>query len=198
MNNNGRQAELERVTSETDIKLSLNLDGAGTADVDSGVPFFDHMLISWALHSGCDLKLKAAGDLNVDDHHTVEDVGICLGSALKTALGDKKGIRRYGEATVPMDESLVRTVVDLSGRPYLFFDLLIPTDKIGSFSSENVEEFFRALVNQAGMTVHVDLIRGRNAHHIVEAAFKSLARALRAAVSTDERAAGILSAKGTL
>ena len=116
MNNNGRQAELERVTSETDIKLSLNLDGAGTADVDSGVPFFDHMLISWALHSGCDLKLKAAGDLNVDDHHTVEDVGICLGSALKTALGDKKGIRRYGEATVPMDESLVRTVVDLSGR----------------------------------------------------------------------------------
>lgn len=198
MNNNGRQAELERVTSETDIKLSLNLDGAGTADVDSGVPFFDHMLISWALHSGCDLKLKAAGDLNVDDHHTVEDVGICLGSALKTALGDKKGIRRYGEATVPMDESLVRTVVDLSGRPYLFFDLLIPTAKIGSFSSENVEEFFRALVNQAGMTVHVDLIRGRNAHHIVEAAFKSLARALRAAVSTDERAAGILSAKGTL
>ena len=148
--------------------------------------------------SGCDLKLKAAGDLNVDDHHTVEDVGICLGSALKTALGDKKGIRRYGEATVPMDESLVRTVVDLSGRPYLFFDLLIPTAKIGSFSSENVEEFFRALVNQAGMTVHVDLIRGRNAHHIVEAAFKSLARALRAAVSTDERAAGILSAKGTL
>lgn len=198
MNNNGRQAELERVTSETDIKLSLNLDGAGTADVDSGVPFFDHMLISWALHSGCDLKLKAAGDLNVDDHHTVEDVGICLGSALKTALGDKKGIRRYGEATVPMDESLVRTVVDLSGRPYLFFDLLIPTAKIGSFSSENVEEFFRALVNQAGMTVHVDLIRGRNAHHIVEAAFKSLARALRAAVSTDERAAGILSAKGML
>ena len=118
----------------------------------------------------------------MDDHHTVEDVGICLVSALKTALGDKKGIRCYGEATVPMDESLVRTVVDLSGRPYLFFDLLIPTAKIGSFSSENVEEFFRALVNQAGMTVHVDLICGRNAHHIVKAAFKSLAVADRKSV----------------
>lgn len=177
-----RKSSIKRSTSETNITLELDLDGSGKFQGGTGIPFMDHMLILWSCHSRCDLLVDALGDLDIDGHHTVEDVGICFGKALQEALGDKKGINRYGTAWVPMDEALVRTVLDISGRPYLHYQASPESQKIGSFDVELVEEFFRAVCNNGGLTLHVDLIRGRNAHHIIEAVFKSFGRAMREAV----------------
>lgn len=197
-NSSGRKGEIHRTTSETSIVLTLYLDGGGLADIDSGIPFLDHMLTLFTVHSLCDVQLEARGDIEVDDHHTIEDIGICLGEALKQAIGDKFGINRYGEFTVPMDESLVRVVLDFSGRPYLHYNLPIPAQRLGDLATENIREFFQALANHAGMNIHVDLIRGDNSHHIVEAAFKALGRAVKIAVSLEPRISGVWSSKGSL
>jgi imidazoleglycerol-phosphate dehydratase len=194
----GRTAAVSRVTKETDIRLTLGLDGRGSYEVSTGVPFLDHMLELFARHGFFDLTIAAAGDLHVDHHHTVEDVGLVLGQALREALGDKAGIRRFGEATVPLDEALVQTVVDLSGRPFLVYEVKLAQDKIGQFDVELIHDFLLALVNQAGMNLHVRMLSGRNPHHVVEATFKGLARALDAAVQRDGRLQGVLSTKGTL
>jgi imidazoleglycerol-phosphate dehydratase len=194
-----RKADLIRKTAETDISVHLNLDGTGAYDNHTGIGFFDHMLDQLARHSLIDITLHARGDLHIDDHHTVEDCGIALGQALARALGDKKGIRRYGSFLLAMDDALVRCALDLSARPYLVWNVPFPTQKIGTFDTELVREFFQALASHGGITLHVDLLHGLNSHHIAEAAFKSVARALREAVEADPRMAGVLpSTKGAL
>ncbi|MBE2205536.1 MAG: imidazoleglycerol-phosphate dehydratase HisB [Chthoniobacterales bacterium] len=194
-----RDASIERKTSETSIKLRLNLDGKGVAKLTTGVPFFDHMLTLFARHGLFDLDLDAQGDLAVDFHHTVEDTGITLGQALHKALNDKAGIRRYGFAYVPMDEALVRVVVDLSGRPYLAFNAPKSVEAIGgNFSFQLVEEFLRALSVHGAMNLHVDILAGRDAHHMAEGVFKALARALDQATQIDARVEGVPSTKGSL
>jgi imidazoleglycerol-phosphate dehydratase len=193
-----RTAHIQRKTTETDIALELNLDGSGQAQIDTGVGFFDHMLTLLAKHGALDLTVKASGDLHVDQHHTVEDVGICFGQALKQALGDKSGIRRYGHFTLPMEETLVTTALDLSGRYYLVFQATFPTPKIGDFDSELVEDFWQAAAANCLCNLHVMAHYGRNSHHISEAIFKATARALRMAVEPDPRMPGVPSSKGTL
>ncbi|NJS38213.1 MAG: imidazoleglycerol-phosphate dehydratase HisB [Rhodobacteraceae bacterium] len=193
-----RRAEVSRKTAETEISVSVALYGTGTHDCKTGVGFFDHMLDQLARHSLIDLTVRAKGDLHIDDHHTVEDVGIALGQALTKALGNKAGITRYGHSRLAMDDAQVATALDLSARPYLVWNLPFPTAKIGSFDTELVREFFQALATHGGITLHVDLIHGLNSHHIAEAAFKSVARALRMAVEADPRSPGIPSTKGTL
>lgn len=194
----GRVGKVERATAETKISLELNLDGSGQAEIATGVGFFDHMLTLLARHGAFDLRVKADGDLHVDQHHTVEDTGICLGQAIKAALGDKAGIRRYGHFTLPMEETLVTTALDFSGRYYLVFNAPIPASKIGDFDSELVEDFWQAVAANALMNLHVVLHHGRNSHHISEGIFKSAARALRMAVEKDPRMTGVPSTKGTL
>jgi imidazoleglycerol-phosphate dehydratase len=194
-----RQAEITRKTAETEISVAINLDGTGRYSVKTGVGFFDHMLDQLARHSLIDITLSAKGDLHIDDHHTVEDCGIALGQALTRALGDKTGIRRSGHFNLAMDDAQVACALDLSARPFLVWNLPFPTAKIGTFDTELVREFFQALATHGGITLHVDLIHGINSHHIAEAAFKSVARALRMAVETDPRMAGVLpSTKGAL
>ena len=193
-----RSAEVQRKTLETQISVRLDLDGTGKATLATGVGFFDHMLDQIARHGLIDLDIAAAGDLHIDAHHTVEDVGITLGQALAQALGDKKGLRRYGHAYVPLDEALSRVVVDLSGRPGLVFDVPFTRPTIGEFDVDLVREFFQGLVNHAAITVHIDCLRGDNSHHQAETVFKAFARALRMAVETDPRAGGIPSTKGSL
>jgi imidazoleglycerol-phosphate dehydratase len=193
-----RTATIERKTAETNIRLQMNLDGAGQADIATGVGFFDHMLTLFAKHSAIDLSVQAEGDLKVDGHHTVEDVGICLGQALKQAVGDKAGIRRYGHFTLPMDETLATVAVDLSGRYALAFRADIPAAKIGDFDSELIEEFWNAFAGNALCNLHILVHYGRNSHHISEAIFKATARALRMALESDPRMTGIPSTKGSL
>ncbi len=194
-----RTAVISRNTKETQIQVRLVLDGTGECAVETGIGFFDHMLEQIARHGLMDLTVKVAGDLYVDGHHTVEDVGIVIGQALKSALGDKMGIVRYGQACIPLDESLSRVVLDLSGRPGLYFDCQFTAPMIGQLDSQLVKEFFQGLVNHAGMTLHVDNLKGENAHHQAESIFKAFARALRAAVTVDERAADVIpSTKGAL
>ena len=193
-----RTATIRRTTAETEIELTLDLDGTGKATVATGVGFFDHMLTHLAKHGLFDLTVTCKGDLHIDAHHTVEDVGICFGKALVEALGTKAGIRRYGDATVPMDEALVSAAVDLSGRPFLVWDAEFRTELLGSFSSALAEEFWRAVSSAGSLTLHVVLLHGKNAHHIVETIFKASARALRAAVEPDPRATGVPSTKGVL
>jgi len=194
-----RIAEICRVTAETDIKLCLNLDGTGKSNIDSGCGFLDHMLTLFAKHGRFDLTLTCKGDTQVDDHHTVEDIGISLGQAFKNALGDKKGICRYGDKILPMDESLILSAVDLSGRSYLGYDLDIPTEKVGTFDTELVEEFWLGFIRNAECTLHICQLAGTNSHHIIEGAFKCVARSLREAVAIDPAAAGeIPSTKGVL
>jgi len=194
----GRQASLRRETKETQIQLALNLDGTGRAELHTGVGFFDHMLTLLAKHSLIDLTVQAAGDLHVDPHHTVEDVGICFGQALAQALGDKAGIRRYGSLTLPMDEVLVTAAVDLSGRPYCVWQADIPREILGSFNAPLAEDFWRAAATSGGFNLHVVLHHGRNTHHIVEGIFKAAARTLRMAVEPDPRMLGVPSTKGVL
>lgn len=193
-----RTAVIERNTKETEISMELNLDGTGVAKIETGIGFFDHMLNSFAKHGFMDLKLDVNGDLFVDSHHTVEDVGIVLGQAIRTALGDKKGIKRYGSCMLPMDDALVLCALDLSGRPYLVYDVTLNTDKLGYMDTELVKEFFYAISYSAGMNLHIKMLHGENSHHIVEAAFKAFAKALDEAVSVDERINGVLSTKGTV
>ncbi len=194
-----RQARIVRKTAETDITVEIDLDGSGSYDNQTGVGFFDHMLDQLARHSLIDMTIRATGDLHIDDHHTVEDVGIALGQALAQALGDKTGIRRYGECHLPMDDAQLRCALDLSGRPFLVWNVDLPTPKIGTFDTELVREFFQAFSTHGGITLHVDQIHGFNSHHIAEAAFKSVARALRVAVETDPRKSdAIPSTKGAL
>jgi imidazoleglycerol-phosphate dehydratase len=193
-----RKARKYRKTSETEISLSLGLDGKGLGKIKTGIPFFDHMLNLFARHGLFDLEVKAKGDLDVDLHHTVEDVGIVLGQALATALGKKEGIRRYGCAHVPMDETLARVVVDLSGRPYLELRGLNRRGRAGTFSAQLVEEFLRALSVQGGMNLHAEILYGRDVHHQIEALFKALAKALQEAVSRDPRVKGVPSTKGRI
>lgn len=193
-----RTATIRRETAETKIDLTLDLDGRGTADVATGVGFFDHMLTHLARHGMFDLRVRCEGDLHIDAHHTVEDVGICIGKALVHALGDKAGIRRYGDATVPMDETLVTAAVDLSGRPFLVWKADVPTELLGSFSSQLSEEFWRAVSSVGVFNLHVILHHGKNTHHVVEATFKAIARALRQAVEPDPRGIGVPSTKGVL
>ena len=194
-----RRAEIARETSETRIRATLDLDGSGASEIATGIGFLDHMLTALARHGMLDLTVEAQGDLHIDFHHTTEDVGIVLGQAVKKALGEKRGIRRYGHAVVPMDEALVEAAIDISGRPFLAWDVIFARDKIGEMDTELFEEFFRAFATNAGITLHVIQKAGSNAHHIAEAAFKALARALRAAVEPDPRAAGAIpSTKGVL
>lgn len=194
-----RAAEINRKTAETEILLKLDLDGRGEAQIDTGVGFLDHMLTLFAKHGRFDLTVKCAGDTYVDDHHTVEDIGIALGQAFAEALGDKKGIRRYGREALPMDEALVLTAVDFSGRSYLAFGLKIPTSRVGTFDTELVEEFWMAFTRNAKCTLHIVQIAGTNSHHIIEGAFKSAARSMRAAVGIDAAFADeIPSTKGVL
>jgi imidazoleglycerol-phosphate dehydratase len=194
-----RVAEVTRTTNETDLRVRINIDGRGEAEVRTGIGFFDHMLSALARHALLDLMVEARGDLHVDGHHTVEDTGIVLGQAIKQALGNRAGIRRYADAWIPMDESLVRCVVDVSGRPYLSYQIDIPKwQMLGEYDVFLTPEFFRALVLNAELTVHLDLIRGENPHHIVEAAFKAFARAFDTATMTDPRVTGAPSTKGVL
>ncbi len=194
-----REAVIKRKTAETDISLYLSLDGKGEYEIDSGVGFLNHMLELFSRHSGFDLKVKCKGDTEVDDHHSVEDIGIALGLAFKEAVGEKVGIKRYGSALIPMDEALIQTAADISGRDFLGFGLSIPSPKIGSFDSELVSEFFAAFVRNAGISLHIIQLAGANSHHIVEGCFKSVARALRQACETDERFSdSIPSTKGAL
>ena len=193
-----RKATLERKTNETSISVTLDLDGAGRSDCQTGIGFFDHMLDQLARHSMIDIMVRATGDLHIDDHHTVEDTGIALGQALTRALGDKAGIRRYGSCLLPMDDALVQAALDLS-RPCLMWNIALPTAKIGSFDSELVREFFHAFAMQGDITLHIDQLHGINSHHIAEATFKAVARALRQAVEPDPRSAGAVpSTKGAL
>lgn len=194
-----RIATIERDTRETEIRLTLNLDGSGASNIDTGVPFMDHMLRLMSAHGFMDLDINARGDTEIDDHHTVEDTGICFGTALSRALGDKAGIRRYGFAVVPMDEALARVVLDISNRPFLCYSVDVKPQAIGSFDVGLSREFFRAVVNNSGITAHVDLIRGEDAHHAVEAVFKAFGRALNEATGRDARLKGsVLSTKGSL
>ena len=193
-----RIAEIKRKTAETDINLSVNIDGEGKYDVKTGVGFLDHMLELFSRHSLIDLEIKCAGDIEVDCHHTVEDVGIALGQALTIAFGDKKSITRYGTFSVPMDETLVMISLDISGRPYLYYDLDLPAFQIGNYDVEMTEEFFRAVAQNAGLTLHIKLMHGKNTHHIIEAAFKAFGRALNIACGIDKRYKGVPSTKGML
>jgi imidazoleglycerol-phosphate dehydratase len=193
-----RTAQIHRQTGETKVELALDLDGTGSYDVETGVGFFDHMLALLARHSLIDLKVKAAGDLDVDAHHTVEDVGICFGSALAQALGDKAGIRRYGDSTLPMDEALVTAAVDLSGRPSCVWRADVPGEMLGTFNAPLAEEFWRAAASNGAFALHIVCHHGRNTHHIVEAIFKASARALRQACEPDPRGSGVPSTKGVL
>jgi imidazoleglycerol-phosphate dehydratase len=193
-----RKAEVKRKTKETAIILGLNLDGSGKHSIKTGIPFFDHMLSLLAYHSRMDLSLKAKGDIGVDAHHTIEDVGICLGDGIRKAIGEAKGIQRYGMAMIPMDETLVSVALDFSMRPCLVFQMKLRRSKIGTFDPELVEEFFKALCNHARITLHINLLYGRNSHHMVEAVFKSFGRALREGLSFDEKASEIPSTKGIL
>jgi imidazoleglycerol-phosphate dehydratase len=193
-----RTAQITRKTTETDITFSLNLDGSGKVDVSTGVGFFDHMLTHIGRHGLIDLEVQCRGDLHIDAHHTVEDVGICFGKALIQALGDKSGIRRFGDCTLPMDETLATAAIDLCGRPFLVWRADVPIETLGTFSSQLAEEFWRAVSSAGLLTLHVVLHHGRNSHHIIEAIFKACARALRAAVEPDPRAFGIPSTKGVL
>lgn len=194
-----RTCTIDRETKETKIHMSLNLDGKGTAQIDTGVGFLDHMLELFAFHSGFDLEVKCQGDLKVDSHHTVEDLGIVLGQCIIKALGDKKGIMRYGQMSIPMDETLVTTTLDLSGRPYLIYHATLPMMMLGNYETEMTKEFFKAVSDQALMTLHIQLLYGENTHHIIEAMFKSFARALKQAVMIDEKNKDlIVSSKGVL
>jgi len=194
-----RRSTLTRTTAETDITVEINLDGSGRYDNETGVGFFDHMLDQLSRHSLIDITVRAKGDLHIDDHHTVEDVGITLGQALTQALGDKRGIRRYGSCLLAMDDAQIRCALDLSARPFLIWNVDFPTSSIGTFDTELVREFFQALSTHGGITLHVDALHGFNSHHIAEAAFKSVARALREALETDPRKAdAIPSTKGAL
>lgn len=193
-----RYSEIQRKTSETDITMKLGLDGSGAARIDTGIGFFDHMLNSFARHGFFDLDVTVRGDLHVDCHHTIEDTGIVLGDAIKKALGDKKGIRRYGYFILPMDEALAIAAIDLSGRPYLVFDAQFTTERVGDFDTEMVREFFYAVSYSAGMNLHIKVLSGTNNHHIIECIFKAFAKALDMAAATDPRIEDVLSTKGTL
>jgi imidazoleglycerol-phosphate dehydratase len=194
-----RKAAVKRTTKETDIAVEVDLDGGGTASISTGIGFLDHMLDLLARHSRIDLTVKATGDLHIDPHHTTEDVGIALGQAVKQALGDMKGINRYADVHVPMDEALTRVAIDISGRPFLVFRVVFTRDKVGTFDTELVNEWFQAFAMNAGLTLHVETLYGQNDHHISESCFKGLARALRAAVAIDPRAKGeVPSTKGSL
>ncbi|MEK7851267.1 MAG: imidazoleglycerol-phosphate dehydratase HisB [Deltaproteobacteria bacterium] len=193
-----RKAKIERKTLETGIELDLNVDGTGEYDISTGIPFFDHMLTHIARHGFFDLKLSAIGDTEVDFHHSVEDVGICLGQAFKEALKDYKGIARYGNALVPMDEALVSVAIDIGGRPHLTFNAKIERAKVGDFDTELVEEFLKAFSNHLGCNLHVNVMYGGNTHHIIEAIFKAFARALDSATTIDKRVKGVLSTKGKI
>jgi imidazoleglycerol-phosphate dehydratase len=194
----GRTAKVSRKTKETDINANLDLDGSGNAEIQTGMPFFNHMLEIFVRHGLFDLDLQAKGDIDVDYHHTVEDVGLALGQAFKEGLGDKKGICRFGEASVPLDETLAQVVVDLSGRPYLSYNVKIRPGRVGDFDTDLPHEFFQAFANQLGMNLHINLMRGENPHHIIEACFKALARAMERATRIDPRIQGVLSTKGSL
>ena len=198
MGNSARIGEIHRKTKETDISLSLKLDGLGNTSIRSGVAFMDHMLTLFSVHGFFDLDIAGGGDTDVDDHHTVEDLGICLGQAFKSALGDLGGICRYGFSVIPMDETLAQVAVDISNRPYLYFDAPIKDQKVGTFDTSLTKEFLRALALQAGLTLHVKVEYGDNTHHIIEAVFKALGRALGQAVSPEPRSKGPLSSKGSL
>ena len=194
-----RNAKVERNTKETKISIELDIDGQGQYNIDTGLGFFDHMLEQLARHSLIDLEIKAKGDTHIDDHHTVEDTGIALGQALTEAIGNKEGINRYGWCLLPMDDTLIRTALDLSARPFFYFDVDMPTDKIGSFDTELVREFFQAISTHAGITLHIEKLHGYNSHHIAEAAFKAFAKALRFAIEKDTRNATALpTTKGAL
>ena len=194
-----RKAQVIRKTKETDIILNLNLDGKGVYDIRTSIPFLDHMLSLFARHGLFDLKIKAKGDIEIDYHHTVEDIGICLGDALKKALGTKAGIKRYGDATVPMDEAVASAAIDISDRPYLVYKAALPKkSKIKNFDADLVEDFLQAVVSRSGITLHVTVPYGRNIHHIIEAVFKAIARALSDAVRLDSRIKGVMSTKGRL
>lgn len=194
----GRKAHVARKTKETDITVTLQLDGSGTTRIETGVPFLNHMLDAFARHGFFDLTVQARGDLDIDQHHTVEDVGLVLGQALKEALGEKTGIRRFGDASCPLDEALVNVTVDLSGRPFLAYGLKIKHARVGTFDTELLHDFLLALVNQAGMNLHAHMVQGRNPHHIIEAFFKAFARAMDFATQVDPRVRGVLSTKGAL
>jgi len=193
-----RRARVERKTKETEILVELDLDGAGTSEIETGIPFLNHMLEIFSRHGLFDLKIKAKGDIEVDYHHTVEDVGLTLGQAFKEGLGDKQGICRFGEASVPLDETLAQAVVDLGGRPYLSYKVKIRPGRVGGFDTDLPQEFFRALANQLGMNLHINVLQGENPHHIIEACFKALARAMERATRVDPRIRGVLSTKGSL
>jgi imidazoleglycerol-phosphate dehydratase len=193
-----RHASIERRTRETQVAIELALDGAGRSEISTGVPFLDHMLESFARHGFFDLKIAAQGDLHIDEHHTVEDVGIVLGRAFRQALGDRSGIRRFGSSIVPLDEALCEAVVDISGRVYLAYNIVIKQERVGSFQTEMVHDFMKGLSDEVGMNLHLNLRAGRNPHHVIEAAFKALARAMDAATAVEPRLSGVLSTKGTL
>lgn len=193
-----RAAELERKTRETQVKVALKVDGTGHGEIATGVPFLDHMLESFARHGFFDLKVEAHGDLHIDEHHTVEDVGIVLGRAFRQALGDRSGIRRFGEATVPLDEALCTAVVDISGRSYLSYEVPVAQERVGNFPTELVQDFMKAFSDEAGINLHLHLRAGRNPHHVIETVFKSFARAMDQASSLEPRVSGVLSTKGTL
>lgn len=194
-----RKTQIMRKTKETDIKLNLNLDGRGVYDIETSMPFLDHMLSLFARHGLFDLKIKARGDIEIDYHHTVEDIGICLGDALKKALGNKAGIKRYGSATVPMDEAIASVAVDISDRPYLVYRVALPKkSKIKNFDVDLIEDFLHAVAGRSGITLHVSAPYGRNVHHIIEAVFKAMGRALSQAIEIDARIKGVMSTKGKL
>ena len=193
-----RRAEIERKTAETQISIKLNLDGEGTCDIATGIGFLDHMLTLLAKHSFMDLTVKAKGDLEVDSHHTVEDIGIVLGEALQEALGDKAGIHRYGNCFIPMDETLAQVCLDFSGRPFLVFGAEIPKIRLENYDTEMTEEFFRAVAVHCGLTLHIRVLYGSNVHHIIEAIFKAFARAVAEAAAVDPRVKGVMSSKGVL
>ena len=194
----GRNAAVTRVTKETDIRMNLELDGSGKSSIDTGIGFFDHMLEGFAKHGFFDLEVAIKGDLHVDGHHTVEDAGIVLGTAIREAVGDKKGIRRYGYFILPMDDALALCAVDLCGRPFLNFECNVPNEMVGSLDTSLVKEFFYAVSYSAAMNIHIKMLNGENSHHMIEAIFKAFAKALDMAVSTDDRIADVLSTKGSL
>ncbi len=193
-----RNAKIDRITNETDIKLVLNLDGSGKSTIKTGIPFFDHMLDQFTFHSQIDLNLDAKGDLGIDCHHTVEDCGICLGTAFSNALGDKRGINRYGFFLLPMDDALIRVALDFSGRSFLNWNVKFPTSSVGNFDLELVREFFNSFSTNSRATIHVDMLNGFNSHHIAEAVFKSMGKAIKMAITKDKRLDSIPSTKGSL
>jgi len=193
-----RKARTSRKTKETEITVEIDLDGGGAAEIETGMPFFNHMLEIFTRHGLFDLKVRAKGDIDVDFHHTVEDVGLALGQAFKESLGDKQGISRFGEASVPLDETLAHVVVDLSGRPYLSYNVRVRPGRVGNFDTDLPHEFFQAFANQLGMNLHINVSQGENPHHIIEACFKALARAMEKATRVDPRIKGVLSTKGSL